>query len=306
MKKIFLLFVGCLFLVSLAGCGSVVPPGTTVIILKPKGKAIIKNEGLYRAWGRDKLYFLDTKLKSFPKKLEILCADEINMSVDVKWVGAFAVSEESIDIIKKKVPAQKIERGDIKGFELSLGRFFSTTMADILSSITRETVASYRTDNIRNEREAIRLAIKKKFLTRIKELNYPVETTDVLITNLDYPPEVTAKRKKIKEAELQDLENAALAKAAVAKAKRDAELAGELGKAALVKAKADAAANTVRAKSLTPEILAVKQLETLVRLAEGPNNTVVVIPFDAIKPGGLQETLINREAIDRLTKAIGK
>ena len=32
-----------------------------------------------------------------------------------------------------------------------------------------------------------------------------------------------------------------------------------------------------------------KQLETLVGPAEGPNNTVVVIPFDAIKPGGMQD-----------------
>ena len=142
MKKIIFLFIGCLFLMGLVGCGNVVPPGTTVIVLKPKGKAIIKNEGLYRAWGRDKLYFIDTKLKSFPKKLQILCADEINMLVDVKWIGSFKISEQSIDIIKKKVPAQKTVREDMKGFELSLERFFSTTMADILSSVTRETVST--------------------------------------------------------------------------------------------------------------------------------------------------------------------
>jgi hypothetical protein len=47
-----------------------------------------------------------------------------------------------------------------------------------------------------------------------------------------------------------------------------------------------------------------KQLETLVKLAEGPNNTVVVIPFEAIRPGGLQETLLNREAVERLRDAM--
>jgi len=138
----------------------------------------------------------------------------------------------------------------------------------------------------------------------MKELNYPVETTDVLVTNLDYPESVTAMRNRIKDAELQDLENAAIAKANVAKARRDAELAAERGKAQLVEAEADAAANKVRASSLTPEILAVKQLETLVKLAEGPNNTVVVIPFEAIRPGGLQETLLTREAVERLTDVV--
>ncbi|MHC4396742.1 MAG: SPFH domain-containing protein [Planctomycetota bacterium] len=295
-----LLVVLVAVLVAGSGCGKVVPPGTTVILLKPSGKVVIKHEGVYKAWGRTKVYFVDTKLKSYAKELKILCADDINMDVSVKWVGAFMVSDVTIDTIKKKVPAQKTRRGDISGFELSLDAFFKTTMADILSSIARSVISPYKTDNIREKREEIRERIKQGFLLRMKELKYPVETADVLVTNLDYPPEITAKRKRIKDAELQDVENAALAKAAVAKAKRDAELAAERGKAQLVEAEADAAANKVRAASLTPEILAVKQLETLVKLAEGPNNTVVVIPFDAIKPGGLQETLLNREAIERL------
>jgi regulator of protease activity HflC (stomatin/prohibitin superfamily) len=291
-------------LVVVSGCGKVVPPGTTVILLKPNGKVIIKQEGVYKAWGRTKVYFVDTKLKSYAQDLKILCADDINMDVSVKWVGSFMVSNTTIDTIKKKVPAQKVERGDISGFELSLDKFFKTTMGDILSSISRSVISPYKTDNIREKREEIRETVKQNFLARMKELKYPVETADVLVTNLDYPPEITAKRKRIKDAELQDLENAALAKAAVAKAKRDAELAAERGKAQLVEAQADAAANEVRAASLTSEILAVKQLETLVKLAEGPNNTVVVIPFEAIKPGGLQETLLNREAIQRLIDLI--
>ena len=288
------------------GCGQVVPPGTTVILVKPDGLTEIKHEGVFKAWGRTKAYFVDTKLKSFAKNLDILCTDDINMKVSVKWVGSFKVTEATIDVIKKKVPSVAVDRGDIKGFELSLDQFFNTTMADILSSISRSVVSQYKTDNIREKREIIRETIKQRFLKRMQELKYPIETTDVLVTNLDYPSAVTSQRTRIKQAELQDLENAALAKAAVAKAKRDAELAAERGKAKLVEAQADAACNKVRATSLTSEILAVKQLETLVKLAEGPNNTVVVIPFDAIRPGGLQETLINREAIERLTSTIKK
>ena len=288
-----------------AGCGKVVPPGTTVMLLDPSGKTEVKHEGSYKTWGRTRAYLVDTKLKSYSKDLKILCADDINMDVSVKWVGSFKVSKETTDVIKKKVPAESIP-GEKKEFRLSLDKFFETTMEDILSSIARTVISPYKTDNIREKREEIRENIKQKFLTRMKKLKYPVETADVLVTNLDYPDEITKKRQAIKNAELQDLENAALAKAAVAKAKRNAELALEKGKAQLVEARADAAANKVRASSLTPEILAVKQLETLVRLAEGPNNTVVVIPFDAIRPGGLQETLLTREAIERLKDAIKK
>lgn len=306
MKRIILYIFSAMVILSIISCGSVVPPGTTVLLVKPSGASEVKHEGAYRAWGRTRAYFVDTKLKSYRKDLKILCADDINMNVSVKWVGSFKVTDKTIDTIKKKVPAKTVARGDIKGLELSLDEFFKTSMADILSSITRSVVSPYVTDNIREKREEIRIAIKKTWLDRMKVLKYPIETTDVLLTNLDYPAKITAKRQAIKDAELQDLENAAIAKANVAKAKRDAELATEQGKAQLVKAQADAAANKVRASSLTPEILAVKQLETLVKLAEGPNNTVVVIPFDAIRPGGLQETLLTREAIDRLTIAVTK
>jgi len=228
------------------------------------------------------------------------------MDVSVKWIGSFKVSPNTIDTIKKKVPAIKSKVEDTEGFILSLDRFFSTTMQDILSNITRDVVSPYITDNIREKRQDIRQEIKNRFLKRMQELKYPVKTSDILITNLDYPIEIKNKRESIKQAELQDLENAAIAKANVAKAKRNAELAAEQGKAELVRAKMDAAANNIRAKSLTPEILAVKQLETLVKLAEGPNNTVVVIPFDAIKPGGLQDTLILKDALNQRKDIIKK
>jgi len=216
------------------GCGNVVPPGTTVILLEPNGDTDIKQEGAYRAWGRTKVYFVNTKLKAYAKKLNILCADDINMSVSVKWVGSFKVSDQTIVTVKKKVPAAKVDSGDIKGYELSLDEFFKTTMSDILSSIARTVISPYKTDNIREKREDIRTEIKNKFLERMVSLKYPVETADVLVTNLDYPPEVTQKRNSIKQAELQDLENAALAKAAVASARRNAELALEKGKAQLL------------------------------------------------------------------------
>jgi len=286
-----------------SGCGKVVPPGTSVIVLKPRGTGMIKHEGVFKAWGRDKVYFVDTKLKSYNKDIQVLCADDINMTIRLKWVGSFKVDNKTLDVIKKKVPAQRVNRGDIEGYELSLNTFFATAMEDLLSATARDIISPYVTDNIREKRQEIQKSVRQAFLTRMAALKYPVETADVLITNLDYPKEVTEMRKKIKQEELRDIENAAIAKANVAKAKRNAELASENGKAALVQAKSDAASNRVRSASLTPEILAVKQLETLVRLAEGQNNTVVVIPYESIRPG-MEGLLLNRESMERMTKKL--
>jgi len=298
-KLLSLIFACAAIVVVFSGCGKVVPPGTTVIILSPSGDSQIIRQGVYKGWGRDKVYFVDTKLKSYSKNLKILCADDINMDVAVKWIGSFSVDKENIDVIKAKVPATKTNRGDIKGLELSLDQFYKIAMDDIVSSITRTTISAYKTDSIREKREEIRNTVKKKVIARLKELKYPVETADLLITNLDYPVEITTMRKKIKNAELKDLENAAIAKAEVAKARRDAELAVERGKAKLVEAEADAAANRVRAASLTPEIIMIKQIEMYEKLAAGPNNTAVMIPFSALG-SGIEKTMLLKNSIDSL------
>jgi regulator of protease activity HflC (stomatin/prohibitin superfamily) len=300
--KVLCLAVLCLgVVIGGSGCGKVVPPGTTVIILSPSGESTIIHSGVYKGWGRDKVYFVDTKLKSYSKNLKILCADDINMDVSVKWIGSFAVDENTIDVIKAKVPATRTRRGDIDGFELSLDQFYKIAMDDIVSSITRTTISAYKTDSIREKREEIRNTVKEKVIARLKILKYPVDTADVLITNLDYPIEITAMRKRIKNAELKDLENAAIAKAEVAKARRDAELAVEKGKAKLVQAEADAAANRVRSASLTPEIIMIKQIEMYEKLASGPNNTAVLIPFSALG-SGIEKTMLLKDAIDKLQK----
>ena len=267
----------------------VVPPGTTVILLHANKPSEIYQEGLYSVWGRTKKYFVDTKLKSYSHEMEILCVDNINMAVRVKWIGSFWVTKESLDIIKKKVKPVEVNTGDIKGYQLSLDKFFTDTMRDILEGISRDVVSKYNTNNIRQNRKVIRTTIKQKFITRLKELNYPVETTDVLVTNLDYPPEVTKKRNDIKQADLKDLKNAAIAKANVAKSERDAELKAEQGKAKLVEANAKAACNKVRAASLTDRVIRYKKLLMMKGFATGENNMVVMIPFDTSKLAAREE-----------------
>jgi regulator of protease activity HflC (stomatin/prohibitin superfamily) len=265
---------------SLGGCTSkVVPPGTVIIVLKSNGESSIYTKGSYVAWGRDRVYFVDTKWKSFAEKnMKILCADDINMIVDIKWVGSFQATKDDIKIIKERVPATKIKSGDIVGFQLSLNQFYKTAMRDIIRANTRSIISKYKTDNIREKRDIIQKDIKTKIITRFKELGFPIVTTDIMISNIDYPPEITKQRKAIKNAELEDQKQAALAKAAIAQAKRQAGIAVENGKAQIARAKADAKANEIRAKSLTPEIIAMRQWDVFETLA-GKKGDLMIVPY---------------------------
>ena len=282
----------------LVSCGEVVPPGTTVIKLTTSGETEIYNQGVYQSYGRDRIYFVDSKLQSFTESLKILCSDDINMYVDVKWVGSFDVSDDKIDIIKSKVPAKRVDNGDINGFQLDLVEFYNKAMKDIIISNARSIVAMYSTDDIRPNREVIELALQKTVLERFTKLNYPVNTTDLMISNLDYDMLITKQRQEIKKAELEDAKQAALARARIAQARRNEEIAIEEGKAIVARAMAKAKENNILSKSITPEILALKQWEVLEKMAEGPNNELLVVPYDALKSSNIG-TYLNRMSLKK-------
>lgn len=282
---------------SLSGCHSrVVPPGTTVIVLSTDGSTKIRKKGTYTAFGRDRVYFVDTKLKSFTENMKILCKDDINMDVDVKWIGNFNVKREKIDFIKSKVPAIRSDSGDITGYQLSLERFYETAVKSIIRGLSREVISPYITEAIPQQRRQIAASIRKKVLERLGQLNYPIETADVILSNLDYPEVVKNNREVIKNAQLEDTKQEALAEAAIKQATRNEHIAREQAKADIERARGKAAANRILSKSITPEILAMKQWEVLEAMAKGPNNEVIVVPYEAIGPQTLSRAL-NRRSI---------
>jgi len=277
------------------GCQSrVVPPGTTVIIIKSNGESTIKSEGSYVAWGRDRVYFIDSKLKSFTERMKILCTDNVNMNVDVKWLGSFNPTPDNVKVIKKQVPASPIDNGDMKGFQLSLEKFYLTAMSDIVRSTSRLIISKYATDNIRGNREKIEADIRARVIKRLEKLGYPVATTDVLLSNIDFPEEVTKQREAIKKAQLDDEKNAALAKATLSKAKRDAEIAMEKGKAQVIRAKAAAAANRAIASSITPEILMDRQLTVFSEIAHSKNKDLIIMPYTALNGNAFEQALLRK------------
>lgn len=285
-----------LFAFLAVGCGKVVPPGNTVIILTTKGKVEIKTAGVYKALGRDRVYFVDSRLKSFTENVEVLCADDVNMSVSVKWIGSFLATEDKIQIIKDKVPSERVSEGDVEGYRLSLSKFYKTVISDIVVGRSKSIIGRYKTDDIRPQREKIEAMVKKAILAKLSEAGYPVQTSDVIIANLDYDPVITQQRQAIKKAQLDDQLKAAEAKARIAQARRDEDIAKEEGKAKVARARAEARANNIKRKSITPEILALRQWEVLEKMALGPNNELIVLPYDAINTKTLNQA-VNRRSI---------
>lgn len=284
----------------LCGCGRVVPPGKTVIILHPNGDSEIIEKGVYRAWGRAKAYYVDHKLQSFTEDMKVLCADDINMQVDVKTVLAFDVSGNTIDFIKQKVPAVENPEGYM---ELSLDRFYKMVIKDVVRGSARNVISPNETDTIRPQRRKLESEIARTVKDRINEMNFPVSVSAVLISNIDYPESVKEMRQKIKQAKLRDQELAAEAEAKLAEAQRQVAIETEAAKVRMVKAQAQADENRILTESLTPQFLMWRQFEVLENLADklgtGPNNTVFLMPYSTMDPDMLNTTML-KQSVDAL------
>lgn len=308
--KIVIMLMSLGFILSMTtGCSStVVPPGTVVIVESADGESTLHTNGAYMVYGRDRAYFVDTKLNAFTESMQILCKDKVNMTVDVKWIGSFDISKDKLKIIKEKVPSVRIDTGDIKGFQLSLNKFYATAMKDIIRGNTRAIVAPYITDNVPEQRQEIQDAIRKSVVDRFVKLGYPVKTSDILVSNLDFDDSVTETRKAIKNAQLDDEKKAALAKAAVAQASRNEDIERARGRALLEKKRAEAAANKIWGSSLTPNILKMKELEVAELHADNMKlfaekfgqgkGDMIVLPYEALSTA--VNTTMNRSNINQL------
>jgi regulator of protease activity HflC (stomatin/prohibitin superfamily) len=284
------------------GCGTVVPPGKKVIVLHASGESTSVDKGVYYCWGRDQAYFVDQKLKSFTENMQILCADDVNMDVDIKAVLSFEVDDASVEFIKQKVPATEI---DTETKELSLEQFYEMTVKDIVRSSGRTVISQMKTDDIRPNRTQIEADVSQMARARLTELKYPLNVSAILLSNIDYPDVVTKQREEIKNAQLEDQRQAALAEAAMAEAQRRAGIETEEAKVRMIKAQGQADENKILAESLTPEYLRWRQLEVMehvsTEMAKGQNNVVFIMPYEAISQDTMN-TAMMRESISGISK----
>ncbi len=280
MKKVLITMI--VFMMLLMSCtGTVVPAGKIVIIKDTEGATSIITSGVYKAWGRDRAYFLDSKVKTFTEKMKILCADDINMDVDVKFVGNMnidASNKEQITNIIRRIPAVKVD-GEVSGYTISLESFYNLVIKDIIRANSREIVSKLKTDAIRGERKVLQQAIKTAVTEQIKASSFPISVNNVMISNIDYPKSVTAQREAIKTIQLEELKKDASAKAELAEAKRRVEVETQKAKVRIIKAKAIAAENKIIAGSLTNKYLNYLEIAYMADMSSNESKDKVFIPY---------------------------
>jgi regulator of protease activity HflC (stomatin/prohibitin superfamily) len=268
---------------SIFGCmGKTVPPATVVVIKDSGGNFNIIRDGNYHAYGRDLTIYIDGSINKFDEDtMHILCKDQIPVIMDVKYFGQFDLRDD--ESVKKILSIVKpTSTSDSKIYRVEFATFYKAVIQSTIRSTTRSVVAPYNTDNLQDLRGPIENELNKQIAAEIKGKGFPVVTTGLKVSDLDYETDIKNKKTAIKNAELDDLQKAAEAQARTREAERQTEIAIKEGEAQVERARATAKANAIVGASLTPAILALEQYKMYEEMAKGPNNTFMLAPYDAL------------------------
>lgn len=201
LKLMVLLIVIGTVLTGCPGCNEVVPQGYLGMVKTTSGlTGTVLQPGHHSCFGRDQLLLIQMAEVYRSEKLSILCADDLNFKFTIE--ARFKPRREDKVINKLLRDKGSIMVGDglfSDVITLPFAALYTTYAQRPLIEIARGVVTKYETTAIRNAREEIKKAIVKK-LTKATE-NSPMELTELVLTNFDYPDEIEAamKEKKIRE-----------------------------------------------------------------------------------------------------------
>ncbi len=264
------------------GCGNTVPPSKVVVIKDSGGEVSVIKDGNYNAYGRDLTIFIDSTINEFKEdEMHVLCKDNIPVILDIRYIGQFDVHDDKtigkiLSLVKSSPTA------DPKIFNIEFSTLYKGIIQGILRSATRSVVVPYVTDNLQNLRDPIEKALNERVIAELSEKGLPSTTLAIKVADLDYEEKIKGKKTAIKNAELDDLQKAAEAQARTREAERQAEIAIKEGEAEVERARATAKANSILDASLSPRILALEQYRMYEAMANGPNNTFMLAPYDAL------------------------
>lgn len=281
MKKILILIV----ISMLAACGSKVevPPAHVGKILTKNGYApetITPSKfRLEPCWAYcDRLITLEVSDSALSEKLSVFMPeDKLNLTVDVRGTYSIPNDERTINALFDRISMTGEER------IIPAQYVYKVYGKQAVRGIVRSEITKYTIQDVLENREAIGTNIHAAITKKLKETNTPLVISRFELANVQPPKVIVEAQQAAKEREIDIQKAEADAQVELVKAERELEVAKKNRLVEREKAEAIAEQNRIAAKSITPEVLAYKKLETAVEIytAVAKNGNTIIIPADS-------------------------
>jgi len=270
-----------LLALSMIGCTSEVPPGYVGMVMTPAGlEGDVLAPGRHSCWGRDKMFWIQTKEETISEPMSILCKDDLNFKFDLNVRARLRPVKKASDF--NELLARK--GSDMKDGMLSFDSLYKTYVNPVARSTARGVVSRYQTTDIRGARAEIEKAILTKLQAAME--GTPMEVVTVTTSNFDYPDVITAAVEKKRQREIEIEEEKANQAKELLKAENRLKLAEKMKQVKAAEAEADAVAIKIMGSSLSDRYLKWKEIERDVLLYGnvGAGDKVIVTNGNTVLP----------------------
>jgi len=266
---------------SMVGCTSEVPPGYVGMVMTPDGlRGDVLAPGRHACWGRDKMFWIQTKEETIQEPMSILCKDDLNFKFHLNVRARLRPVKKANDF--NELLSRK--GSDMKDGMLSFDSLYKTYVNPVARSTARGIVSRYQTTDIRGARAEIEKAVLTKLHSAME--GTPMEVVTVTTSNFDYPDVITAAVEKKRQREIEIEEEKANQAKELLKAENRLKLAEKMKQVKAAEAEADAVAIQIMGVSLTDKYLKWKEIERDVLLYTnvGPGDKVIVTNGNKVVP----------------------
>lgn len=265
-----LLTVGCSF--------ETVPPTSKGKILTTAGYTPdILPAGKYTLWGRDQMILLETNTNTFKESVNVVLADKLTLTADIRFRGRIAGSDKVINTM-----FTDIVPGD--DMVVSFNEVYAVYGRMAVRNKTREIISTYSVDDVHKNYSRLSKEIGAALSEALQ--GTPLEISDIALGSIKYPQVVTDAINTAKERELAIKKEQAQAEIDLTKKKNERLLAEANYQVEITKAKAIRDKNMIIGEGVTPELIELRRLEVLEKMAT--NDSAVFMPVEAMASTGAQ------------------
>ena len=262
------------------GCTEQVPAGYKGKILGTEGyhPEVIEPSRTTVGW-REKLILIETTTKTWEEPVSILLSDKLTLHADIKFRARITSNSKNLNAIFNDININSEQVVHVEDVYNVYGKM-------IVQNKAREVISQYTIDDINKNYSRISgelySVLKKEFS------NSPIELSDVVLGNIQYPKIVTDAIDKAKQRRMEIEEEKAKTQKELIRVQGLEQIAKAQYNIKMLEAKRIRDYNKMIAEGVTPELLELRKLEIQEQMVQAIKNNpnVVYMPMEMMNGTG--------------------
>lgn len=230
----------------------------------------------------DKLILLQANDSGFKETMTVFMPkDKLNLAVEVRGTLSIPTTPSIVDAIYDRVTSTPTNDGDTNVIQTKT--VYETYGQQALRGIVRSEIVKYSIADVLEQREAIGGNIHAAIQEKMAGKSTPLIVSRFELADVQPPAVIVQAQQSAKEREIDIQRAEADAQVQMVEAEKALEIAKKDRLVEREKALAIAEQNEIASKSITPQVLEYKRLETALQIytALASSSNTIIVPADA-------------------------